>query len=343
MKRTVTFSGLCAAALSLLCLAVLSCEPIFEYEGDCSAIWKVDFRYDMNMKYADAFGHEADSLVVYAFDRKGNLVWYNTEQGDTLAHEDYVMPLGLKPGVYDLVAWSRCESAAEHFVLPAVDSLGEIDGHLFCELVRSKGEDGRTYVQEHIGSLMHGSIDSLVIMDDNEDHIVPMSMTKNTNRVRVILQQLSSEDIDKDSFSFAVTDRNAVYGFDNSLLPCEEVTYREWKKSTGYVSMDPGDGSGNESVSTSAVVAELTVGRLVEGNDTRLTVTDGEGDVVFSIPLIDYALMIKGHYDDMSDQEYLDRQDEYVMTFFLDSGMRWIDSYIYINSWKVVLSNVDFK
>jgi hypothetical protein len=53
--------------------------------------------------------------------------------------------------------------------------------------------------------------------------------------------------------------------------------------------------------------------------------------------------MIKGHYDNMGDQEYLDRQDEYNMTFFLDDDMHWISSFIYINSWKVVLSDVDFQ
>ena len=47
---------------------------------------------------------------------------------------------------------------------------------------------------------------------------------------------------------------------------------------------------------------------------------------------------MKGEYNRrMDDQEYLDRQDEYNMVFFLDEGDRWMDAYIYINSWKVVL------
>jgi hypothetical protein len=44
----------------------------------------------------------------------------------------------------------------------------------------------------------------------------------------------------------------------------------------------------------------------------------------------------------MDDQEYLDRQDEYNMTFFLDDDMQWVSSHILINSWKVVLNDVDF-
>ena len=91
----------------------------------------------------------------------------------------------------------------------------------------------------------------------------------------------------------------------------------------------------------SAAIAELTVPRLVKGQKTQLTVTNKEtGKPVFSIPLIDYALLVKGFYNrDMNDQEYLDRQDVYDMVFFLDKGDRWLDAYIYINSWKVVLQN----
>lgn len=51
---------------------------------------------------------------------------------------------------------------------------------------------------------------------------------------------------------------------------------------------------------------------------------------------------MKGFYNrNMDDQEYLDRQDVYDMVFFLDEGDRWLDTYIYINSWKVVLQNSD--
>ena len=63
---------------------------------------------------------------------------------------------------------------------------------------------------------------------------------------------------------------------------------------------------------------------------------------MISVPLIDYALLIKGHYNEgISDQEYLDRQDEYNMVFFLDKNENWVNTYIYINSWKVVLQNTD--
>ena len=89
-------------------------------------------------------------------------------------------------------------------------------------------------------------------------------------------------------------------------------------------------------------MAELTVGRLVKGHRPILNVCNTQGDKVLSIPLIDYALLIKGHYNSsMSDQEYLDRQDEYNMTFFLDKQDNWVNSSILINSWRVILDDVD--
>ena len=107
--------------------------------------------------------------------------------------------------------------------------------------------------------------------------------------------------------------------------------------------MDHTDGS-RATTSVGVAIAELTVGRLVVENKPVLTITNEKGEKVLSIPLIDYALLVKGYYNrEMTDQEYLDRQDEYNMTFFLDENNRWASSSIIINSWKVVLDDVDLK
>ena len=63
---------------------------------------------------------------------------------------------------------------------------------------------------------------------------------------------------------------------------------------------------------------------------------------VSNIPLIDYALMVKGNYNkSMSDQEYLDRQDSYDLVFFIDENHKWQSASVIINSWRVVLSKAD--
>jgi hypothetical protein len=45
--------------------------------------------------------------------------------------------------------------------------------------------------------------------------------------------------------------------------------------------------------------------------------------------------MVRSNYTRIAtSQEYLDRQDEYNMTFFLVNG-RWMNSSIIINDWRV--------
>ena len=66
------------------------------------------------------------------------------------------------------------------------------------------------------------------------------------------------------------------------------------------------------------------------------------GASIINIPLIDYALMVKGNYNkSMSDQEYLDRQDSYDLVFFIDENHKWQAASVIINSWRVVLSKTD--
>jgi hypothetical protein len=52
---------------------------------------------------------------------------------------------------------------------------------------------------------------------------------------------------------------------------------------------------------------------------------------------------VRNKYSAVADeQDYLDRQDEYNITFFLQDG-RWLDSVVIINSWRIVLDNKDLE
>ena len=157
-----------------------------------------------------------------------------------------------------------------------------------------------------------------------------------------MLQHLSSEAVNSDKFEFNITDENGLMNYDNNLLEDETLTYYAWHKSDGVADLNPESGS-RATTAVGVAMAELTVGRLVVENRPILTITNKEtGKEVLSIPLIDYLVLVKGNYNkNMSNQEYLDRQDEYSMTFFLDENDNWASSAIYINSWRVVLQNVD--
>lgn len=116
-------------------LLFMSCDGmIYNDEGDCSVRYRLKFRYDMNLKFADAFAHEVKSVRLYAFNSDGELVWQSAEQGSVLASGDYVMPLDLAPGDYHLVAWCGLDNE-ESFALPDA-SYGCHLEDLHCKLKR---------------------------------------------------------------------------------------------------------------------------------------------------------------------------------------------------------------
>ncbi len=338
----------------LLCLPVMmaagltSCDRvIYDYEGDCSVHYMVQFRYDYNMKYADAFAHEVEYVTLYLIDADGNVVLEQTEDGAALGAEGYEMEVGVDPGRYSLLAWCGTKDCGS-FTVPQAD----VATGLTCSLGCLDDGDG-LYVDSEVDRLYYGWLEDQEFDSTEGIHTFVMPLVKDTNSVIVVLQHTSGEEVDKDRFSFTITGDNWLMDWDNSLASDEEVTYYAWHTEQGSADFDldgssetesspevDGTRSGAETKATfSAAVAEFTIGRMVAGHDLRLAVTDREsGGTVLSIPLIDIALMVKG-YDNgaMDDQEYLDRQDEYSLVFFLDDGGRWIDSYIYINSWRIVL------
>lgn len=322
------------------CMSALhACNSvIYDDEGDCSVNYRVKFRYDYNMKYADAFAREVNTVTLYLLDKSGNIVWQNTEQGDALASGDYAMTIDVEPGEYDLLAWCGTSDKGSFTIPQATVGTG-----LTCTLNRQYDTDGAAFVKKDLDRLFHGWLPEQTFGDTEGTYTYTIPLVKNTNNVRVVLQHLSGEPIDRDKFVFTIRDDNGCMDWDNTLIPDEPVTYYAWHIDSGEAGVDTQVRSVNDASRSvfSAAIAELTVPRLVKGQETRLTVTNMEtGETVFSIPLIDYALLVKGFYNrDMDDQVYLDRQDEYDMVFFLDEGDRWLDTYIYINSWKVVMQN----
>lgn len=337
-----------------------SCDSaIYDDEGDCEVVYRLRFRYDMNMKFADAFSHEVKSVRLYAFDLQDKLVWQTEESGERLAQEGYNIVLPLQPGDYKLMAWCGLDNE-ESFTVPQIE-LGDTRDPLQCRLNRSHHPEDGAVSTEDLHALFHGSLDvNLPESLDGGEYVYTMPLTKDTNVFRVVLQHLSGKDIDADDFSFKIEDNNGWLHHDNSLLDDEDITYHAWSKYSGSAGVEvlsvahdhlseEDSGKGTRAITEVKVaVAELTVSRLVQRDwnihaKPMLTIrktTDNE--VVARIPIIDYALLVKGNYNRaMSDQEYLDRQDEYNMTFFLDENNHWLATTIIINSWRVVLNPTD--
>ena len=93
-------------------------------------------------------------------------------------------------------------------------------------------------------------------------------------------------------------------------------------------------------------MAEFTTDRLFapagekDGQATLTVRRASDREVLFSIPLINYFDIIRSlHLRKMDLQEYLDRQDQYSLTFILDKNQQWIATVIEILGWREVIKN----
>lgn len=341
------------AAMAILPLVAFeSCgNLIYDDEGDCSVSYRLKFRYDKNLKWADAFANEVSSVHAYAFDGSGVLVWHRDEQVNPAAARNYSMQLDLPAGDYKLIAWCGLRNdgeRSESFSVPEV-SVGKTRiEELQCSLNREYDETG-AHSKEKLYRLFHGTLDvSLPVNDDGGDYEYTMLLTKNTNHIRVILQHLSGEDVDVNKFTFRIDDENGLMAHHNGLLDDENICYHPWSTLNGEAGI--GKEESRAIINVRGAIADMTVGRMMEDRrkEMRLTITNNEGAIVATIPVIDYALLAKGYYEQeyghlMTDQDFLDREDEYVMTLFLDDKYRWISSQILIHSWVVVPQDVELN
>ena len=342
---------ICAVLVCLLVLQSCSNNWLYEEEGDCSVHYRIKFRYDRNLKWADAFANEVSSVHLYAFDKSGLLVWQNEERIDPSTAADYSMSIELPAGDYRLLAWCGLRNDGERgetFSVPEA-RVGETRiEQLQCALNRSYDEAG-AYSAERLYRLFHGSLDvSFPSNDDGGSYEETMYLTKNTNHIRVILHHLSGEEVKESDFIFRLDDENGLMAHDNELMTDENINYRPWDIQPVEAGISKADNRAISSVK--GLAADFTVGRLIETHREKmmLTITTKEGKPVASLPVIDYALMGKEYYETeykhpMDEREFLDRLDECVMTLFLDEDHNWISSVIQILSWRIVVDNVEIE
>ena len=325
-------------------LAVSSCGDglIFDGEGDCGVYYRIRFKYDYNIKFADAFANEVNSVALYVFNGDDVLVdEIATTNKQALSSGSFEIPLELEPGKYTLLAWGGLMDEESFQLLPQTEIGKTRLQELQVKMHRQYDENGKAVVSEDLLPLFHG-IMPLEVTDAPGTYTHTMSLMKNTNVIRILLHEMSGHSVDADNFIFEINDNNGMYDYDNTLLDDEMITYSAWHQSTGSAEVEDSDVKAVTQVNVA--LAELTIGRMRAGDSPVLHIRSKEsGEDVFRIPVADYALLVKGNYrKNMGDQEYLDRQDEYTMTFFLDEG-EWVSSVIYINSWRVVLNNTDLN
>lgn len=341
-KKLYHLRMLCAAVLLLP--ALTSCETIMDDLSPCRTEFRVTFRYDRNMKYADAFSREVESVDLWIFDLEGRPVWHGSEAGEALTREGYAMTVPVGPGTYDLVAWcGLAGKGADEYALAATQIAGKENLALS---IRRKTEADGAFVDNDLPRLYHGM--ARVTFAEpagggTVDALLPL--TKNTNAIQVLLQyyygpSTAGKVLRKEDFDFFIESAEGDMNHDNTIRGNAPFTYRGWMKAEVSASFDEETPALRDvQTKVNGLRAERTVGRLMADRQPVLVIRrNSDGEQIVRLPLVKYLLMIKGEYEkQMTEQEFLDREDSYRLTFFLDGDDAWYRSAgIHINKWVVV-------
>lgn len=319
------------------------CEMLYEDEGDCSVKYHVAFRYVNNIVEADAFANQVKSVTLFVYDKQGNLVTSVSEEGEALKQKDYLMKVDVPAGVYDLVAWCGLADGRS-FILNGGSMPNKLE-EAKCKLIREQLADGAPVSSKALAPLFHAIERDVEFPDTNKHTVVcTMDLTKDTNTIRLILTHYNGGRINPDDFTFAISDNNGYLAYDNSLLPDDIITYTEWSKRSMDTTDDEVDNSRATVSEISSMIAEVDVSRIMVGHEMRLVINaEGKEEPVLSLPLVQLLLHAKGEArSQMSDQRYLDCQDEYNLVFFINDDNGWyMSGGIYINGWHMRYQSSD--
>lgn len=336
------------ALMAMLSLGLTSCDNVIYDDLDpCTVTYRLKFTYDYNMKFADAFPAEVKSVNVWAFDTDGRLAWQGEASGDALKEKDFYISMDLAPGTYSFLAWGGLTGQDAFTVVNASRPASMQD--LGCVLnlkerengTRAEGDD--LYSNYEMRGLYHGILDDVTLTVRETEHVVQevtIPMMKDTKRVAVMLQHLDGSPIERGDFSVSIEASNSLLSWDNAVLPGPEFSYIPWSVSYGQTTPSTPEGEPDGDITTIAShLSELSTSRIMADSRQRLKVVrNSDGRTIINIPFVQYLLLVKGNYHrDLTDQEYLDRQDDYSMVFFLDQNNSWYSAIgIYINNWAVV-------
>lgn len=328
MERMKYISGI----FLFMIVALTSC--VYDDQSDCTL--DLTFRYVYNMQNADGFAHEVDKADVYVFDETDHLVGqYSAEVKEG---QDCTMQLPLPvQGKYTFVAWAYSADEKDelaNFEIPAAEECIMLDD-LTARLRRMANR-----ADHKLNSLLNGTLEAEV---SGLNRHLTIDMMKCTNALRVILmpsragQTLASED-----FDIHIEGRNGWLAYDASTYQEDTVNYYPYYQK---LEQKGSETSAETDEIDNAVVADLNTSRIIYGSNPRLVIRNNKaGRKILDIDLAWFLSLqaIGEHRGEWGNQEYLDRQDEYAMTFFIDGDI-WMRTRIIVNGWVLSLEETELN
>lgn len=366
------FKLVCFSAIALTTMS--SC--IKEDMDDCPpAISKValQFDYTYNVKQADAFAAEVKNINVYAFDENGKFFDSYIESREKFETGHTMEITGLKDGKYTFVClardrqvMSRAEDDEMEFSFASltpgvstIDDLTERMGKDNGEEIKNDKEFAALYTAKTLVDFQR------LNQNGNEGTVVTstLSLMKCTKTYRIVLLPYENDQADfkPENFDVRIEGSSAWLDHKGEKVKNEGITYLPYNMER-RANYDGAHTEVNEEPVDQALIYDLSSSRMFERQNDRRVVRDGDKNnyddkrIIITdlrdkdnpIELFNHSLpwflalcgeKVNPNWDD---QEYLDREDHYVLMFYVSDKRDYnMITKVNVNGWNVNIKDTE--
>lgn len=366
------FKLVCFSAIALTTMS--SC--IKEDMDDCPpAISKValQFDYTYNVKQADAFAAEVKNINVYAFDENGKFFDSYIESREKFETGHTMEITGLKDGKYTFVClardrqvMSRAEDDEMEFsfasLTPGVSTIDDLTvrmGKDNGEKIKNDKEFAALYTAKTQVDFQR------LNQKGNEGTVVTstLSLMKCTKTYRIVLLPYENDQADFKPENFDVRIEGSAAWLDHKgeKMKNERITYLPYNMER-RANYDGAHTEVNEEPVDQALIYDLSSSRMFERQSDRRAVRDGDKNDYDDKRIIITDLRDKDHPIELfnhslpwflalcgekvnpnwDDQEYLDREDHYVLMFYVSDKRDYnMITKVNVNGWNVNIKDTE--
>lgn len=366
------FKLVCFSAIALTTMS--SC--IKEDMDDCPpAISKValQFDYTYNVKQADAFAAEVKNINVYAFDENGKFFDSYIESREKFETGHTMEITGLKDGKYTFVClardrqvMSRAEDDEMEFsfasLTPGVSTIDDLTvrmGKDNSEEIKNDKEFAALYTAKTQVDFQR------LNQNGNEGTVVTstLSLMKCTKTYRIVLLPYENDQADfkPENFDVRIEGSAAWLDHNGEKVKDEGITYLPYNMER-RANYDGAHTEVNEEPVDQALIYDLSSSRMFERQSDRRAVRDGDKSKYDDKRIIITDLRDKDHPIELfnhslpwflalcgekvnqnwDDQEYLDREDHYVLMFYVSDKRDYnMITKVNVNGWNVNLKDTE--
>lgn len=366
------FKLVCFSAIALTTMS--SC--IKEDMDDCPpAISKValQFDYTYNVKQADAFAAEVKNINVYAFDENGKFFDSYIESREKFETGHTMEITGLKDGKYTFVClardrqvMSRAEDDEMEFSfasltpgVSSIDDLTERMGKDNGEGIKNDKEFAALYTAKTQVDFQR------LNQNGNEGTVVTstLSLMKCTKTYRIVLLPYENDQADfkPENFDVRIEGSSAWLDHKGEKVKNERITYLPYNMER-RANYDGAHTEVNEEPVDQALIYDLSSSRMFERQNDRRAVRDGDKNdyddkriIITDLRDKDNPIELFNHSlpwflalcgekvnQNWDDQEYLDREDHYVLMFYVSDKRDYnMITKVNVNGWNVNIKDTE--